>query len=61
MGRIILAILEAYMTDHLKDLNPAEVAAWYGRLADVVERNHSKGKDALAPRFLRHYLKMAVH
>jgi len=56
-----LAILEAYMTDHLKDLNPAEVAAWYGRLADVVERNHSKGKDALAPRFLRHYLKMAVH
>ncbi len=50
-------ILEAFTTDHLKDLKPAEVAAWYGRLADFVERNNSKVKDALAPRFLRHYLK----
>ena len=43
--------------DHLKALSPAEVAAWYERLADFVEQKNSKVNDALAPQFLRHYIK----
>jgi hypothetical protein len=54
MGRILDA-----MKDHLADLNPAEVAAWYSRLADFIEKKAKDKKvtDALAPQFLRHYLK----
>ena len=43
--------------DHLKKLDPADVAAWYIRLADLVEKKNNKVKDALAPLFLRHYIK----
>ena len=42
--------------DKLKALSPAEVAGWYSRLADFIEQRNTKVKDALAPRFLRHYL-----
>jgi len=43
--------------DYLADLSPPDVAAWYLRLADFVERKNAKVKNALAPRFLRHYIK----
>ena len=43
--------------DHLKNLKADEVATWYERLADLVDKKNSKVKDALAPQFLRHYIK----
>jgi hypothetical protein len=46
-------------TDVLEGLPPAEVAAWYGRLADLIERQNKTVKDPLAPLFLRHWLKGA--
>ena len=42
--------------DHLKDLQPAEIAAWYLRLAALIEKKNNKVKNALAPAFLRHYI-----
>lgn len=44
------------LDDKLKGLSPAEVAGWYSRLADLIDQRNTKVKDALAPRFLRHYL-----
>jgi hypothetical protein len=45
------------MKDHLQGLQPTEVAAWYGRLANMIDQENKSIKDALAPLFLRHYLK----
>jgi hypothetical protein len=42
--------------DVLDDLPARDVAAWYGRLADLIEQQNTKVKDALAPKFLRHWL-----
>src|SRR5260370_7011010 len=44
------------MNDDLANLKPEELAAWYGRLADYVEKQNSEVKGALSPLFLRHWL-----
>ncbi|SRR6266849_4544017 len=44
------------MNDDLANLKPEELAAWYGRLADSVEKQNSEVKGALSPLFLRHWL-----
>ena len=43
------------VTDHLKDLPPEEVAAWYLRLAQFIEQKNKTVKDPLAPRLLRYW------
>ena len=42
--------------DFLKGHTPKELAAWYLRVADLVDKRNSQVKDALAPRLLRHYV-----
>jgi len=44
------------MTDHLKTLPVADVAAWYYRLADAIAKNNILGSEPLASVFLRHWL-----
>jgi len=44
------------MTDHLKILPVADVAAWYYRLADAIAKNNILGSEPLASVFLRHWL-----
>jgi hypothetical protein len=44
------------MSDELANLKPEELAAWYGRLADLVTKQNSEVKGALAPLFLKHWL-----
>lgn len=43
--------------DYLKNLTPPDVAAWYLRLADLVDKENKSVQDALAPRLLRHYIR----
>lgn len=45
------------MTDYLAPLPEQRVAAWYGRLADMIARQKVQGRTPLAAEFLRHYLK----
>jgi hypothetical protein len=43
--------------DYLKELNPSELAAWFLRLADFVDRKTSKVKNPLSSALLRYYIK----
>ena len=42
--------------DHLEDLPPDQVAAWYFRLAQAIERNNTTVKDPLAPKLLKYWM-----
>lgn len=44
------------MSDVLAALKPSELAAWYRRLADGVDRNRGELKSSLAALLLRHWL-----
>jgi hypothetical protein len=45
------------MSDELANLKPEELAGWYERLAELVEKQNADVKDALSPRFLKYWLK----
>jgi hypothetical protein len=45
----------AIQTDYLENLPPEEVAAWYDRLAQFIEKKNTKVTDPLAPKLLRYW------
>ena len=44
------------MSDELANLKPAELAGWYGRLADYATKQNTDVKGALSPIFLKYWL-----
>lgn len=44
------------MSDELANLQPVELAGWYERLANLIEKLNTEVKDALSPRFLKYWL-----